>query len=381
MSVVAFERARTDPDLDARFMEMAIAVSRRMMGRTWPNPSVGAVLVRYDGAGPTVVGRGWTAPGGRPHAETEALRRAGEAARGATLYVTLEPCSHHGQTPPCADALVAAGVRRVVAAVADPNPLVAGQGYARLRAAGTSVETGIGEGEATRVLAGHLRRMRDGRPHVMLKLAVSADEKIGLPNRRPVAITGPEVQGRVHLMRAESDAVLVGVGTALADDPLLTCRLPGMAGRSPVRVVLDTSLRLSVDSKLVSSIETAPLWIVAGPDASAEKEQALRERGVQVFRAPASGGMLEIRPTLELLASKGMTRLMVEGGSILAARLARADLVDEFAISRAPMVIGADGVDALEGVPLATFTASARFVSRGVEPLGVDTLEVFDRAA
>jgi len=379
MMLVPRAPPRTDPRLDTWFMDMAITVSRRMMGRTWPNPSVGAVLVRFDADGPVVVGRGWTAPGGRPHAETEALRRAGEAANGATLYVTLEPCSHHGHTPPCADAVVAAGVRRVVVAVDDPNPLVAGAGYARLRDAGIAVERGVGAVEAGRILAGHLRRMREKRPQVLLKLAVSADEKIGLPNRRPVAITGPEVQVRVHLMRAASDAVLVGVGTALADDPLLTCRLPGMANRSPVRVILDTHLRLPLTSRLVESIATAPVWVVAGPDAAADREAALRDRGVQVFRSPAASGLLDLGAALELLAGKGLTRLMVEGGSILAARLAQADLVDEFAVSRAPKVIGPDGVDALEGVPLSTFTASPRFVSRGIEALGVDTLEVFDR--
>lgn len=381
MTVVALPRSRPALPLDARFMGLAISVSRRMMGRTWPNPSVGAVLVRQDAGSPVVVGRGWTAPGGRPHAETEALRRAGEAARGATLYVTLEPCSHHGHTPPCADAIVNAGIARVVAAVGDPNPIVSGGGYDRLRAAGIAVETGVGAVEAGRILAGHLRRMRDGRPHVMVKLAVSADGKIGLPNRRPVAITGPEIQARVHLLRASSDAVVIGVGTALADDPLLTCRLPGMAARSPVRVILDTELRLPLTSKLVASIETAPLWVVCGMQADENKENLLRERGVQVFRSATADGILELRAALELLASKGLTRLMIEGGSILASRLVQTDLVDEFAISRAPKIIGADGVDALEGMALSAVTASPRFVSRGVEAMGVDTIEVFDRAA
>jgi diaminohydroxyphosphoribosylaminopyrimidine deaminase / 5-amino-6-(5-phosphoribosylamino)uracil reductase len=376
-AVLAFPSA--DPVQDRRFMDMANALGRRMMGRTWPNPAVGAVVVGQGSDGPVVLGRGWTAPGGRPHAEPEALRRAGEAARGATMYVTLEPCSHHGRTPPCADAIVAAGIARVVTAVGDPNPLVAGGGFGRLRAAGITVETGLGAHAARHTLAGHLRRMRDGRPHVMVKLATSRDGKIGLPGRKPMAITGPEVQRRVHLLRAASDAVLIGVGTALADDPLLTCRLPGMAARSPVRIVLDSRLRLPLDGKLVRSIETAPLWVVTGPQAPAEKENALRARDVQVMRCDALADGLDLAEVLKLLAARGMTRLMVEGGAMLAAALTRADLVDEFVLSRAPCVIGPDGVDALEGLPLSALTRPPRFVARGSERLGVDTMEFFDR--
>ena len=203
--------------------------------------------------GPVIVGRGWTQPGGRPHAEVEALRRAGPASRGATVYTSLEPCSHHGKTPPCADAIAAAGVARVVSALEDPNPEVAGAGHARLRAAGVAVDTGLGAEEARRIHAGHIRRVAEGRPHVILKLAVSADGKAGLAGRRPAAITGEEARGRVHMLRATSDAVLIGIGTALADDPLLTCRLPGMSDRSPVRVVLDARLQLPPAGKLAAT--------------------------------------------------------------------------------------------------------------------------------
>src|SRR5215813_3520697 len=209
---------------DARFMALALALGRRGLGRAWPNPAVGAVIVK-DGV---IVGRGWTQPGGRPHAETEALVRAGSAAVGATLYVTLEPCSHYGKTAPCADAIIKAGIARVVSAVVDPNPEVAGAGHWRLAEAGVVVEVGIGAEEARRAHAGHIRRVQDGRPHVMLKLAVSADDKVALAGRKPVRITGDAANARVHRMRAASDAVLTGIGTVLADDPLLTCRLPGM---------------------------------------------------------------------------------------------------------------------------------------------------------
>ena len=267
-------------------MALALALGRRGLGRTWPNPAVGAVIVRRDGGQPRIVGRGWTQPGGRPHAEIEALRRAGEAARGADLYVTLEPCSHHGKSPPCADAIIAAGVARVVSALEDPNPEVAGAGHARLRAAGLAVAVGVGADEARRDHAGHLRRMRDGRPHVALKLAISADGKVGAAGRQPAAITGPEARDRVHLMRAQSDAVMIGIGTALADDPMLTCRLPGMAASSPVRMVLDSGLRLPLGSRLVRSAREVPVWVVAEVQASRSAEDALTGEGVTVLRAP-----------------------------------------------------------------------------------------------
>ena len=241
-------------------MALALALGRRGLGRTWPNPAVGAVIVK-DGV---MVGRGWTQPGGRPHAEVEALRRAGAAARGATLYVTLEPCSHFGKSPPCADAVIAAGISRVVSAIEDPNPEVAGQGHARLRAAGIEVEIGVDAEEARRDHAGHISRMTQGRPHVMLKLAISADGKAGAAGRKPVAITGEAVRERVHLLRAEYDAIMIGIATALADDPMLTCRLPGMAKYSPVRVVADSMLRLPLNSRLVKSASETPVWAIAG---------------------------------------------------------------------------------------------------------------------
>src|ERR1700722_10796126 len=218
---------------DRRFMALALALGRRGLGRTHPNPAVGAVVVK-DGV---IVGRGWTQPGGRPHAEPVALAQAGSAARGATLYVTLEPCSHVGKSPPCADAVIAAGIQRVVSAIEDPNPEVAGQGHARLRAAGIVVDIGLCTREAAHDHAGHFRRIRDKRPHVILKLAVSSDDKIAAAGPQPAAITSELTKARVHLLRAQCDAILVGIGTVLADDPLLTCRLPGMAARSPVRVV------------------------------------------------------------------------------------------------------------------------------------------------
>jgi diaminohydroxyphosphoribosylaminopyrimidine deaminase/5-amino-6-(5-phosphoribosylamino)uracil reductase len=359
-------------------MALALALGRRGLGNTWPNPSVGAVLVRPQEGQPVIVGRGWTQPGGRPHAEIEALRRAGAAARGATLYVTLEPCSHHGKTPPCADAIVAAGVTRVVSALEDLNPEVAGQGHGRLRAAGIAVEVGLGAEQARRDHAGHLRRMRDGRPHVTLKLAVSADHKAGLAGRRPAAITGEPARARVHRLRAMNDAILVGIGTVLADDPQLTCRLPGMEARSPVRVVLDARLRLPPGSALATSARATPVWVVAAPGAPAEAERALREFGVEVLRAPAQAGRLDLAAVLRMLAGRGITRLMVEGGPTAAAAFVAADLVDAAALFRSPKTIGPDGVDALEGMRIEAMTA--RLTALGREPVGEDSVEFFERA-
>jgi diaminohydroxyphosphoribosylaminopyrimidine deaminase/5-amino-6-(5-phosphoribosylamino)uracil reductase len=354
-------------------MALAFALGRRGLGRTWPNPAVGAVVVKEG----LIVGRGWTQPGGRPHAEAEALGRAGAAARGATLYVTLEPCSHYGKTPPCADAIIACGIARVVSALVDPNPEVAGAGHWRMAQAGLVVEVGLGADEARRAHAGHIRRVQDGRPHVTLKLAVSADEKVGLAGRRPTAITGGRARNRVHLMRAMNDAVLTGIGTALADDPLLTCRLPGM--RSPVRVVLDGTLRLPPTSRLVTSAHTTPVWVVTGAGAPREREQALAAQGVEVLRAAETGGRLDLAAVLKLLAGRGITRLMVESGPILATGFVRADLVDEAVLFRSPTAIGADGIDALDGLPLSALTRSPRLKSIGREAVGADTVESFER--
>jgi diaminohydroxyphosphoribosylaminopyrimidine deaminase/5-amino-6-(5-phosphoribosylamino)uracil reductase len=333
---------------------------------------VGAVLVK-DGA---IVGRGWTQPGGRPHAEVEALRRAGDAARGATLYVTLEPCSYHGKSPPCADAIVAAGVARVVSALEDPNPEVAGGGHARLRAAGVAVEVGVGEPQARRDHAGHIRCMRDGRPHVRLKLAVSADGKVAAAGRRPLPITGEAARERVHLMRAQSDAILIGIGTALADDPLLTCRLPGMETYSPARIVLDTTLRLPPDSRLARTARDVPVWVIAGLHAPGGAEEALLARGVEVQWSPAYDGRINLSAELRLLATRGITRLLVEGGPTVAAAFLAADLVDEAMLFVSPNLVGADGIDAFN--PSAEI-ALLRLQQGEAEQIGPDRLEVYQR--
>ncbi len=372
------EKSREAKAADQRFMQLALTLGRRGLGRTWPNPAVGAVVVK-DGV---IVGRGWTQAGGRPHAEPEALGRAGEAARGATLYVTLEPCSHVGKSPPCVDAVIASGISRVVSAIEDPNPEIAGQGHARLRAAGIIVDVGLGAAEAARDHAGHFCRVRDKRPHVILKLAVSADGKIGAAGRKPVVITGEAARARVHLLRAQCDAVLVGIGTVLADDPALTCRLPGMAARSPVRVVLDRALRLPGTSKLVHSARDTPLWVMTSDLAEAPAAMKLGAAGAQVVRvaAPVSAPGLNLPAVLRALSDKGITRLMVEGGSRVAASFVAADLVDEVWLLRGADTVGPDGIPALDALPLSALTGSPAFRTRASQVLDKDTLTIYERA-
>lgn len=359
-------------------MAAALNVGRREQGRTWPNPAVGALVVRDTANGPVVIGRGWTARGGRPHAEPQALAQAGGGAHGATLYVTLEPCSHHGGTPPCVDAVRAAGIARVVAAVQDPDFRVAGRGFAILREAGIGVDVGIGAAQALVDHAGHMLRVTEGRPHVMLKLAVSADAKVGLAGRCPAAITGETARGRVHMLRATHDAVLTGIGTVLADNPLLTCRLPGMEDRSPLRIVLDADLRLPPTSALARSLDVAPLWIVAAEDAPAEPEAVLGAMGIEVMRVrrrPEGG--LDLDDTLKLLALRGLTRVMVEAGPRVAASFVAAGLVDEVNLFEAPTVLGVGALDALEGLPLSALGDYLSVVEEQWQ--GVDRLRIMRR--
>ncbi len=370
------EKARAAKTADRRFMQLALTLGRRGLGRTAPNPAVGAVLVK-DGV---IVGRGWTQDGGRPHAEREALRRAGSLAKGATLYVTLEPCSHIGHSPPCVDAIIAAGVARVVSAMEDPNSLVAGQGHRRLRALGIVVDVGLCGDEAARDHAGHIMRVTQQRPHVILKLAVSSDDKIGLVGK-PVAITGEQARSRVHLLRAQCDAILVGIGTVLADNPDLTCRLPGMTTKSPVRVVLDRALRISGDSKLVHAARMTPLWLMTSEISEAAAAMKLGAAGADIIRLPTSDAPgLGIAAVLHALNERGITRLMVEGGARVAEAFLQAGYVDEIWLLRGPDAIGESGVTALHAMPLSQITQSPDFVSRGCEMLGQDTLTIYERS-
>src|SRR5664280_1234460 len=370
MSLPAEPIVRDGVSDDARFMSLAFTLGRRGLGNTWPNPAVGAVIVKDD----VIVGRGWTQAGGRPHAEVEALHHAKKAAQGATLYVTLEPCSHQGKTPPCADAIIKAGIARVVSALEDPNPEVAGKGHERLRAKGITVDIGLRADEARRVHAGHIMRVQNGRPYVMLKLAVSADGKAGLAGRKPVAITGETSRVRVFQMRAASDAIMVGIGTVLSDNPQLTCRLPGMFERSPVRVVLDAKLKLPLATSVVATVRETPTWVFTSSKPSAIAEEILQQKGCKVFRVGDVDGRLDLD---EVLKEQGITRLMVEGGPKVAGAIAAAGLVDEVALLRGEKTIGANGIEPLEGMPLNGFPGQLH--ARGSEKLGPDTLDIFER--
>jgi diaminohydroxyphosphoribosylaminopyrimidine deaminase / 5-amino-6-(5-phosphoribosylamino)uracil reductase len=358
---------------DERFMALALSLGRRGLGNTWPNPAVGAIIVKNG----IIVGRGWTQPGGRPHAETEAIRRAKRAAQGATLYVTLEPCSHHGQTPPCVESLIKAGITRVVAPIDDPNPNVGGQGYRRLREAGIQVDEGLAADQATRAHVGHIARICHGRPHVLLKLAVSADDKVGLAGRKQVSITSNAGREHVFQMRAMSDAILVGIGTVLSDNPQLNCRLPGLIERSPVRVILDSRLRAPLSSAVFAALQDVPTWVFASARASQIAEEILVQKGCKVFRVSEHNGKLDLQELLGILAGEGITRLLVEGGPIVAASFAAADLADEAMIVRGDKMLGADAIDALEGMPLVRLTE--RFKRHSSDKIGSDTFESYER--
>lgn len=363
---------------DSAFMKNALAMASRGLGTTAPNPSVGCVLVKSG----HVVGRGSTQPGGRPHAETEALNQAGSAAKGATAYVTLEPCCHYGVTPPCTDALIAAGVSRVVVGSADPDDRVDGGGIAALEDAGIEVVTGVMQADCDQLNAGYFKRAHRGLPYVALKMATSLDGQIALANGESQWITGEDARRYGHLLRATYDAVLVGSGTALADDPELTCRLPGMTADSsyqPVRIVIDRRLRLGEDAKLVTAAKSVPTWVVTSATADTAKRDRLIGAGVEVLVAADPSEHAFARAAASLLAEKGITRLLVEGGANVAASFLHDDLVDRVYAFRAPSVIGGDGVPVVAGLNLAQLSDSPRFERIAMRALGPDLLEIFNR--
>lgn len=356
-------------------MAVALGLARRGLGRVWPNPSVGCVIVK-DGR---VVGRGWTQPGGRPHAETEALRRAGAAARGATVYISLEPCAHHGKTPPCADALIDAGVARAVVAIEDPFRRVAGRGLERMRGAGIDVVTGVGHDAAAALNAGFFMRIGDARPLFTLKTASTLDGRIATHTGESQWITGEPARARGHALRASADAVMVGVGTALADDPRLDCRLPGLADRSPVRIVVDSRARLPLTSRLVRTARETPTWLLtlAGQDA---RHRAFADAGIEVIEvAPDADGNLDLEVGAGALGDRGLTRVLVEGGGRLAAGLLRAGLVDRLVWFRAPRLIGGDGLPATEAFGVDRLDQAPAFRRIAVVEVGDDVMETYAR--
>ncbi len=358
-------------------MAAALALARRGAGQTWPNPHVGCVIVRAG----RVVGRGATAPGGRPHAETQALAMAAEAARGATAYVTLEPCAHHGQTPPCADALIAAGIARVVVATGDPDPRTDGAGLARLREAGIDVATGLRGQEAAETAAGFVSRITAGRPLVTLKLATTLDGRIATHGGESQWITGVPARRAAHALRARHDAVMAGVGTVAADDPLLTCRLPGARARPLVRLVADSHLRTPLTARLVATAHDDPTWLLHHEAADPARVAAFAAAGVRAIPVPAGEAGLNLPAAFRALGEAGLTSVLVEGGALLAAALLHADLVDRIAWFHAPAVMGGDGVPAAQAFGVASLAAMPRFERLAQRPMGADMLTEFRRAA
>ena len=362
-------------DLDTRMMANALGVAARGLGRTAPNPSVGAVIV--DEATGEVISRGWTQPGGRPHAETEAIRRAGDRARGATIYVTLEPCSHYGKTPPCAEAIIAAGIKRAVCAILDPDPRVSGRGMRMLRTSGIEVKRGVLPNEAHRLTRGHILRVTERRPLVQIKMALGVD---GTAPRgadgRPVWVTGPQARAHGHLLRAKADAIVVGSGTVADDDPELTCRLPGLADRSPVRVVLAGKRLPSPESRLVRSSRATPVWLFCGPGADAGELARLSDLGCRVFQTATMDGRPWLPAVCEALVAEGITRLLVEGGPTLWRAFASSALADEVICYRALDGDLASGAIAAQR-DLAGLAAAHSFDLVEMRHAGADGLYVF----
>jgi len=358
-------------DLD--HMRAALALAEQGLGTTWPNPSVGCVIVR-DGR---VVGQAHTAAGGRPHAEPLALAEAGDAARGATAYVTLEPCCHWGKSPPCTDALIAAGISRVVIGATDPDPRVDSRGIAQLRAAGVTVDTGVLEADAHHSLLGFILRVTQGRPMVTLKLATTLDGRIATASGESQWITGPEARHRAHELRGRHDAVMAGVGTVLADDPELTCRIPDFRPTPVVRVIADTNLRTPLTARLIKTAHQAPSWFLCRPDA--ERIGSFEQSGAVPIPVPAGPDGVDIEAAMRALGSAGLTRVLVEGGGHLAAALLRADLVDRIAWFHAPAIIGGDGRPGVQALGIEKLAMMPRFHRIRVTELGCDLLSEFIR--
>ncbi|MGC1344551.1 MAG: bifunctional diaminohydroxyphosphoribosylaminopyrimidine deaminase/5-amino-6-(5-phosphoribosylamino)uracil reductase RibD [Methyloceanibacter sp.] len=362
---------------DEDHMAQALALARRGLGTTWPNPSVGCVVVSATGE---IVGRGVTAPGGRPHAEAVALQRAGRATTDATLYVTLEPCALEGRGAACADAIAAAGPARVVVAMGDADPRTAGHGLARMRAAGIEVTEGVLHDEACEVTLGHVLRVTEGRPAVTLKLAVGSDGRVPRGEAgAPTWITGDLARAHAHLLRARSDAILVGRGTVMADNPSLTCRLPGMECRSPVRVILDRRLRTPTDARLFED-EMVPVWFICARDEMEPNAAALQELGAEIIPVTIDAhGLPAIREALDQLAKRGITRVLVEGGPSVAHAFLDGDLVDEAVIYRGSRPAGSDGLLPFVSEGLDRLTDSGHFTLTQERTFGPDDMTWWQR--
>jgi len=362
-------------DVDIRFMRNAIELSRRGLGATAENPPVGCILVRDD----SVVGRGFTARGGRPHAETVALLQAGDKALGSTAYVTLEPCFHHGKTPPCSQALITAGIARVVCAVRDPDDRVSGKGLAQLRDHNIEVLTGVCQAQARQVLAGYLLRKTINRPSVVLKLAISQDEMLASNDPDHRWITGPLARDRGHLMRSQCDAIIVGIGTVIADDPDLTCRLHGLEDLSPRRVIVDTHLRTPVTSRLVQTAHKVPVMIACSQDVEIEQSLKLYEKGVEIIPCAIKAGRIDFSDLLMKLADHGINRALFEGGAEVAETLTENRLIDELVIFKATRKIGKMGTRAFASTSLSEVVKQLSLIEEYKLDVGGDEMTLYHR--
>lgn len=358
-------------DIDERFMWIALDLARRGRGSTSPNPMVGAVVVR-DGK---IVGTGYhQAPGG-PHAEVAALRQAGEKARGAVLYVNLEPCAHRGRTGPCADAIIRAGISRVVAAMEDPNPLVAGKGFRKLAEAGIELKRGVLEEKALRLNEVYVKFITTGRPFVIVKTAVTADGKTATRTGRSRWITGEKARAFVHRLRHNSDAIAVGIDTVLRDDPLLTARLEGGGGRDPLRVIVDSRARLPLDARVINSASRAATLLAVTPAAPADKLRALEEKGVEILLLPGREGRVDLEALMRKLGERGVCQLMVEGGGNLNYSLLEAGLVDKLMLFMAPLIIGGrESPTSFEGAGVARLEEAWRLKDMEIKQYDGDLL-------
>jgi diaminohydroxyphosphoribosylaminopyrimidine deaminase / 5-amino-6-(5-phosphoribosylamino)uracil reductase len=362
---------------DTAFMKTALILAGRGLGMVAPNPAVGCVIVSPDG---NVVGRGWTQAGGRPHAETESLGRAGDKAQGGTAYVTLEPCDHQGQTPACSKAIIKAGIKRVVIACGDPDTRVAGKGVKRLREAGVDVTEGLLEAEARSLNAGFMMRLAKGRPLFTLKAATSLDGRIATRTGHSQWITGAEARAAGHRLRARHDAIMIGIGTALADAPQLTCRLPGMDTYSPRRIVADSSLQLPLSSPLVETAKELETIIMTVPGGNIGKIKDLKKKGVKVVEVPhSSSGHPSAVAMAEALGGQGLTRVLIEGGGKLAGSFMQAGLIDRVAWFHAPKIIGGDGVSSVAAFGVENLSDSPPYTRTGVTCWGEDVLETYER--
>ncbi len=362
---------------DTDYMRISLTLAGRGLGFVAPNPAVGCVIVSPEGV---IVGRGWTQPGGRPHAEPQAIKRAGDKCRGATAYVTLEPCDHHAKTPPCSQALIEAGIKRVVIACTDPDPRVAGKGVKRLKAAGIDVTEGLLEGEAKALNAGFMMRLKKGRPLFTLKAATSLDGRIATRTGHSQWITGVQARATGHMLRARHDAIMIGIGTALADDPQLTCRLPGMDKYSPHRIIADSTLQLPLSSPMIKTADDLPTIILTIPGADPRKVKEMKKKGVKILEVPASlSGHPAPESMAEALGELGLTRVLVEGGGKLAGAFMGSGLIDRIAWFRAPKLIGADGVPSVAAFGVESLSDSPSFVRTGLLRCGEDLFETYER--